>query len=149
MYSAFSQALSLKLRPRFPFQIRINIFSGIKQVNNFVNSLGLSIFVQHFSCFMTINDEKLLAEFEFRMRQLMYFCDMLKEENARMKQELEQKNTAMEVMSSELEELKARYDNLKFAGFFSSGNEKEKIEAKRRLSKLVRDVDKCITMLKA
>jgi chromosome segregation ATPase len=98
---------------------------------------------------MTENDEKLLAEFEVRMKQLMYLCDMLKEENARMKQELEQKNTTMEVISSELEELKTRYDNLKFAKSFSSENEEERTEAKRRLSKLVRDVDKCITMLKA
>lgn len=98
---------------------------------------------------MTKNDEKLLAEFEVRMRQLMYLCDMLKEENSRMKQELEQKNTAMEVISLEFKELKAKYDNLKFVKSFSSENEEERIKAKKRLSKLVRDVDKCITMLKA
>jgi len=98
---------------------------------------------------MTRNDEKLLADFEVRMKQLMYLCDMLKEENSRMKQELEQKNAAIEVVSLELEELKAKYDNLKFAKSFSSENEEERIKAKKRLSKLVRDVDKCITMLKA
>jgi phage shock protein A len=98
---------------------------------------------------MTKNDEKLLAEFEIRMRQLMYLCDMLKEENTQIRQELEQKNAAIAALSSEIEGLKTKYDNLKFAKSFSSGNEEERDKAKKRLSKLVRDVDKCITMLKA
>ena len=69
---------------------------------------------------MTENDEKLLAEFEIRMRQLMYLCDMLKEENAQMKQELKQKETAIEALSLKLDALNAKYDNLKFAKSFSS-----------------------------
>ncbi len=98
---------------------------------------------------MTENDEKLLAEFEIRMRQLMYLCDMLKEENAQMKQQLKQKETAIEALSLKLDALNAKYDNLKFAKFFSSADPEERMNAKKRLSKLVRDVDKCITMLKA
>jgi hypothetical protein len=97
---------------------------------------------------MIENDEKLLAEFDIRMRQLMYLCDILKEENALMKQELEQKNVVIETLSSEVEALNAKYDNLKFAKSFSSENREERMKAKRRLSKLVRDVDKCIAMLK-
>lgn len=98
---------------------------------------------------MTENDEKLLAEFEIRMRQLMYFCDVLKEENAQMKQELRQKETAIEALLLKLDALNAKYDNLKFAKSFSSTDPEERMNAKKRLSKLVRDVDKCITMLKA
>lgn len=79
----------------------------------------------------------------------MYLCDMLKEENTQIRQELEQKNAAIAALSSEIEGLKTKYDNLKFAKSFSSGNEEERDKAKKRLSKLVRDVDKCITMLKA
>lgn len=97
---------------------------------------------------MTKNDEKLLAEFEIRMRQLMYLCDMLKDENTRMRQQLEQKEATIASLSSEVEELKNKYDNLKFAKSFSSDNVDEREQAKKRLSKLVRDVDKCITMLK-
>lgn len=67
---------------------------------------------------MTENDEKLLAEFEIRMRQLIYLCDMLKEENAQMKQELKQKETAIEALSLKLDALNAKYDNLKFAKSF-------------------------------
>jgi phage shock protein A len=97
---------------------------------------------------MTKNDEKLLAEFEIRMRQLMYLCDMLKDENTQMRQQLEQKEATIIALSSEVEELKTKYDNLKFVKSFSSENTDEREQARKRLSKLVRDVDKCITMLK-
>jgi DNA-directed RNA polymerase subunit F len=97
---------------------------------------------------MTENDEKLLAELELRMRQLMYLCDTLKDENLRLKQQLVQKSMEAEAFSSQAGELKTKYDNLKFARSFSSGNPEEKEKAKKRLSKLVRDLDKCIAMLK-
>jgi chromosome segregation ATPase len=97
---------------------------------------------------MTENDEKLLAEFEFKMRQLMYLCDTLKEENTLLKRQIEEKDTAIDGLASEVEKLKAKYDNLKFVKSLSSRNGEEMTEAKRRLSKLVRDVDKCIAMLK-
>lgn len=98
---------------------------------------------------MTEKDERLLAEFEIRMRQLMYLCDSLKEENAKLKQALSQKDASMESLASQIEILKAKYDNLKFAKSFSSADQNEVDQAKRRLSKLVREVDKCITMLKS
>lgn len=98
---------------------------------------------------MTENDEKLLAEFEVRMRQLMYLCDALKEENALLKQNLSQKDASVIELASEVEMLKTRYDNLKFAKSFSSEDQDDAIQAKRRLSKLVREVDKCIAMLKS
>lgn len=97
---------------------------------------------------MTENDEKLLAEFELRMRQLMYLCDMLKDENFGLRQQLTHKDTEISNLSFEMDELKMRYDNLKFARSFSSVDNQGVEQAKKRLSKLVRDVDKCITMLK-
>ncbi|WP_236264039.1 hypothetical protein, partial [Dysgonomonas sp. Marseille-P4677] len=78
------------------------------------------------------------------MRQLMYLCDALKEENASLKQELTQKERAVEDLMSQVETLKTKYDNLKFVKSFSSEGNEEVQQAKKRLSKLVRDVDKCI-----
>ncbi len=97
---------------------------------------------------MNENDEKLLAEFEIRMRQLMYLCDSLKDENLHLRQELEQKDAVMRELTLEFEELKGKYDNLKFVKSFSSEDKNDTLQAKKRLSKLVRDVDKCIAMLK-
>ncbi|WP_108822863.1 hypothetical protein [Dysgonomonas sp. Marseille-P4361] len=97
---------------------------------------------------MTEKDEKLLAEFEIRMRQLMYLCDKLREENALLKKNIQQKDTSINSLSSELEMLRTKYDNLKFVKSFSSEDKKDVDQAKLRLSKLVREVDKCIAMLK-
>lgn len=98
---------------------------------------------------MAEKDEKLLAEFELRMRQLMFFCDSLKSENIRLKQEIEKKDIALESLTEEIEQLETKYDNLKFVKSFSSSDSNEILLAKKRLSKLVRDVDKCIAILKS
>jgi len=97
---------------------------------------------------MTEKDEKLLAEFEIRMRQLMHLCNVLKEENIRLRQDLIERNNKIEDLISEVDSLKLRYDNLKFAKSFSSENSDDVQQAKRKLSKLVQDVDKCIVLLK-
>lgn len=97
---------------------------------------------------MTEKDEKLIAEFELRMRQLMYLCDSLKEENVQLKQQLAARDFTINGLSLDVEQLKTKYDNLKFAKSFLSNDKDEMMEAKKRLSKLVRDVDKCIAMLK-
>lgn len=97
---------------------------------------------------MIEKSERLLAEFETRMRQLMYLCDSLKEENILLRQDLAGKDTKIEALTSEIEMLKSKYDNLKFAKSFSSEGKGEVETAKLRLSKLVRDVDKCISILK-
>ena len=107
-----------------------------------------SLFLYCFSNVMTGKSEELLAEFESRMRQLMYLCDSLKEDNAYLRQELNRKDAVIETLTLEVAELKSKYDNLKFVKSFSSEDKEEMKVAKRRLSELVRDVDKCIAILK-
>lgn len=97
---------------------------------------------------MAEKQDKLLAEFELRMRQLMFLCDSLKRQNAALKDELQNKNNVINSLNSDFEQLKKQYDNLKFAKAFTSDNNEEVQSARQRLSKLVRDVDKCIALLK-
>ena len=40
-------------------------------------------------------DEQLLANLEVRIRQLMYYCDSLKEENGRLMKEIEEREDAV------------------------------------------------------
>lgn len=98
---------------------------------------------------MTEKDKKLLGELNVRIKQLMYLCDTLKEENRFLKNELSQKNIEVETLSSEVRQLKTQYDNLLFAKSFSGDEKSELSVAKRRLSKLVQDVEKCIVLLKS
>lgn len=97
---------------------------------------------------MSEKQRKIFDEFELRMRQLMYLCDSLKEQNIALRDEVKVKNAVIESQKADLELLKKQYDNLKFAKAFSSSNKEEEQGAKQRLSKLVRDVDKCIALLK-
>lgn len=78
----------------------------------------------------------------------MYLCDTLREENKKLKEELSQKDMQVKTLSEEVEQLKSKYDSLKFAKVLSSQDKESIYETKKRLSKLVRDVDKCIAMLK-
>lgn len=96
---------------------------------------------------MKDKDERLLADLEVRMRQLMYYCDSLLEENSRLKNEIGKKGNEIFTLNRKIEELKLDYNNLKFAKSFTLET-KERDEAKRRLTKLVRDVDRCISILK-
>ena len=97
---------------------------------------------------MTEKDEKLVANLESKMRQLMFRCDSLKEENKQMKQQLDFKSDEINKLEIRLKELGSKYDNLKFVKSLSSDDNGERQKAKNRLSKLVRDIDKCIAILK-
>lgn len=97
---------------------------------------------------MIERDKKLLAEFELRMKQLMYLCDTLRLENKSLKEKLSEQETEIVNLTNEVEQWKNKYDNLKFARSLASADEDEANASKKRLSKLVRDVEKCIALLK-
>ena len=91
-------------------------------------------------------NEKTLADFETRVRQMILQFQELKEENGRLQ-------TLIEEQATEIEELKARvtqadndYNALKMARMLeiTDGNLDE---AKERLSRMIRQVNKCIAIL--
>ena len=79
----------------------------------------------------------------------MYLCNSLKEDNNRLKMEVQQKNTEVEALNLEVEQLNSKYENLRFAKSFSGDSQNDMQEAKGRLHKLVQDVEKCIVLLKS
>ena len=83
---------------------------------------------------MTEDHKRLLAVFEVRVRDLMALCDQsLKDEELRQAKDM-------------IEGLNAKCDNMLTARIVST-NEEEMKNARMRLSKLVREVDKCIALL--
>ena len=94
----------------------------------------------------TEEDKKLLSTFEARLRHLMYLHDELKRENAEIKQLLEEKQEEVAKLRSDFNELEVVYANLKIAKTISLTSSEVK-DTKQRLSKLVREVDKCIALL--
>ncbi|MGR4859136.1 hypothetical protein ABLT32_08765 [Bacteroides pyogenes] len=95
---------------------------------------------------MTEEEKKLLNTFETKLRHLIYLHDELKRENAGLKQLLENEKLKNEKVQAQYDKLEIDYTNLKTATAISlnSGDVKE---TKLRLSKLVREVDKCIALL--
>ena len=94
---------------------------------------------------MTAN-EKTLATFETRLRQMILRFQELKKENGELYQMLESNEKTMKQLQEQLAQKQSDYDSLKMAKIIeiTDGNLDG---AKERLSKLIRDVNKCISIL--
>ena len=96
---------------------------------------------------MTDENNKLLGDLEVRIKQVMFLCDSVKDENAKVKTELLSKQTQLDEVTKELKQLKTRYDSLKTARTITAASV-DVDAAKMKLSTLVREVDKCINLLR-
>jgi hypothetical protein len=95
---------------------------------------------------MTDDQKRLLAVFEVRIHDLMAFCNQQKQEIQGLTNALKSKDNELKQAMETIKELEARCDSMLIAQIVSV-KEKEVKSAKRRLSKLVREVDKCIALL--
>lgn len=95
---------------------------------------------------MTDEQKIMLSVFEDRVRKVLYRCDSLQMENADLKTKLSAKQDELKTANLKIQELNSQYDNLKIARVVTI-NQGEVKNAKQRLSKLVREVDRCIALL--
>ena len=95
---------------------------------------------------MTEDHKRLLAVFEVRVRDLMELCDKQKQRIGELEGFLVQKEEELQQAIKTIEELNTKGDNMLTARVVSV-NEGEMKSARMRLSKLVREVDKCIALL--
>lgn len=95
---------------------------------------------------MTDEQQKLLTNFETRVRQLMLLCESLRNEKAELKEALDTKENDLKIAKENIRDLTIRYDNLKLAKMISYG-EKDVNSAQQRLSRIVREIDKCIALV--
>ncbi len=99
-------------------------------------------------CFiMTEDRDKLLINLEVRVKQVILLCDKLKQENDKLKNEHALKDEKIRSVEKELGLLNQKYDNLKIARTITAASV-DVDTAKLKLSKMVREVDKCIGLLK-
>jgi chromosome segregation ATPase len=94
---------------------------------------------------MTAN-EKTLATFETRLSQMLLRFQELKKENGELSQLLETNKKTVVQLQEQLNQKQSDYDSLKMAKMIeiTDGNLDG---AKERLSKLIREVNKCIAIL--
>ena len=100
----------------------------------------------NFGVVMTEEEKKLWKTFETQLRHLIYIHDELKRENAELKKLLDMEKLKNEKVQAQYDELEVSYTNLKTATAITLNGSDVK-ETKLRLSKLVREVDKCIALL--
>lgn len=95
---------------------------------------------------MTDEQQKTLTNFETRVKQLMLLCEKLRKENATFKNQMEDKEQALNEAKEAVRSLTAKYDNLKLAKMLSHGENDVK-NAQQRVSRLVREIDRCIALI--
>ena len=95
---------------------------------------------------MTEEHLKLVVELENRINKLM---EMVDSTNARLQHaeaDYQTKNTELMYAHRKILELQEKYDNLKIAKSISLSKEEIK-EGKQRLSKMMREIDNCVSLL--
>ena len=95
---------------------------------------------------MTEDQKRLLAVFDVRVRDLMELCDKQKQKINELRSVLALRERELQQAIQTIGELNTKCDNMLTARVVSV-NEGEMKSAKMRLSKLVREVDKCIALL--
>ena len=95
---------------------------------------------------MTEEDKKVISTFEGKLRHFLFLYEELKQENASLKHLLLEKEEEISHLKQHLKESEAQYADLKTARTISLFDKDIK-ETKQRLSRLVREIDKCIALL--
>lgn len=95
---------------------------------------------------MTENDKKLLNTFEEKLRHFISLYQEVKEENTSLRRLLSEKEAEITRIENSRKELEVQYTNLKMDRILSIDDNDIK-DTKQRLTRLVREVNKCIALL--
>ena len=95
---------------------------------------------------MTENENSLLAVFEERVYNLSKLCDDRKQYIEDLKTSLKEKDEIIQQAKQTIEALQSKYTNLLTARRLIEDKE-EFQNARKRINKLVREVDTCIALL--
>lgn len=91
-------------------------------------------------------EEKTITLFSTRVRQLMLQYDKLRKENMQLKKTLQEREAEINNLEAMVKSTQDDYNSLMASKMLQAG-EGDTEAAKARLAKLIRSVNKCITML--
>ena len=90
--------------------------------------------------------EETITAFEQQLQELMLAFRLLKKKNSELEIELERKHNDLMQAHQNVLTLRKEYEQLRIAQNLAS-NENEKKEAKQSITKLIREIDKCLALL--
>lgn len=91
-------------------------------------------------------NEKTIDTFAARVRQLIFQFDELKKENDELYSLVDQRDKDIERLKAQVAQAQKDYNSLKMARMVEI-SEGDMESAQKRLAKLIRDINKCITLL--
>jgi hypothetical protein len=95
---------------------------------------------------MTEKDQHLIDELKLNIRRLINNLENSRSELEKIKLVNKELESSYVAVKDEFEALKKRYENLKVAQALAEGDP-ENQAAKQKITKLIREVDKCIALL--
>ena len=81
-----------------------------------------------------------------RIQQLISAYETERQERKRLEIELEKALTQNKACKEQITELERTIENLKLADAFKSGNT-DNTEARKKIDRLIKEIDKCITLM--
>ena len=96
---------------------------------------------------MTENDRRIMADFEAKLHRLVYEYNQKEEAVQELSRMLEEKGNTLKELQMRCQALEKNYNDLKQARIISLSYEGID-ETKERISRLVREIDRCIESLK-
>lgn len=91
-------------------------------------------------------DEKTINTFATRVRQLILEFGKLKQENAELYEMVDERDAQIKALQEKLSQAEQDYNSLKMAKMMTI-SDADMEATQKRVAKLIRDVNKCITLL--
>ena len=93
-----------------------------------------------------MNCFEMIEKLKKRIQQLISAYETERAEHQRLQTELDKAMIQNEAYRKQITELERTIDNLKLADAFKAGNA-DNAEARKKIDKLIREIDKCITLM--
>ncbi len=95
---------------------------------------------------MTNKYDELISAFEQKLRKLISAYRVLQEQNHQLEQKIEQKQNDLIEAHHRILELQKNYDHLIISRNLGV-SEEERAQSKKKIDKLVREIDNCLALL--
>lgn len=95
---------------------------------------------------MSVESQIIVQKLKGHIEQIISKYELALSENASLKEELEKYRTDLENRNNRIKELEQKVELMQLGDAFKASSEDVK-EAKKKIARIVREIDKCISML--